>query len=179
MIDLDDAITSAAPSPTQSPELDAAVTDLVRRSRPVPRSRRWAMRIGIGVVASGVLAGGAAAAGTAIDWVPWLEQPDYAFEFTTPGGLDCEGRAAVDDPHASTAELDALREIIRDEAVLARAADRVQYFLNDDQPDVEPDEAYVYALAEAYTFQVGTELTARGAEQIGWGLQIQCPDAEW
>jgi hypothetical protein len=179
MIDLDDAITRAAPRTTRSPELDAAVADLVRRSRPVPRSRRWAMRIGIGIVASGLLAGGAAAASTAIDWVPWLAEPDYAFEFTTPGGLDCAGRAAVDDPHASTAELDALRDIIRDEAVFARAADRVQYFLNEDQPDVDPDEAYVYALAEAYTFQVGTELTARGSEQIGWGLQIQCPGAEW
>jgi hypothetical protein len=179
MIDLDDAITRAAPRATRSHELDSAVADLVRRSRPVPRGRRWAMRIGIGAVAAGVLAGGAAAATTAIDWVPWLAEPDYAFEFTTPGGLDCEGRAAVDDPYASPAELDALRDIIRDEEIFARAVDRVPYFLLDDQPDVDPDQAYVYGLADSYSFQVGTELTARGAEQIGWGLQIQCPGATW
>lgn len=178
MIDLDDALASAAPRTTRSSELDAAVADLVRRTRPAPRSRRWAMRIGVGAVAAGVLAGGAAAATTAIDWVPWLAQPDSSFAFTTPGGLECEGRATVDDPVASPAELDVLRAIIRDDAVFERAVERAEYFLHEVE-GADPDETYVNAVAEAYSFQVSTELTARGSEQVGWGFQIQCPGAQW
>jgi len=179
MIELEHEIERAAPRTTRSPELDAALTELVQHARPTPRGRRWATRLGIGVVAAGVLAGGAAAASTAIDWVPWLAEPDLAFSLTTPGGLDCEGRAAVDDPNASAAEIDVLRQIIRDQAVFDKAVDRAHYFLPEEEPGVDPDQTYVYAIADAYSFQVGTELTARGAEQVGWGLQIQCPGAEW
>jgi hypothetical protein len=46
-------------------------------------------------------------------------------------------------------------------------------------PVKDPDELYVYALAEAYSFAVRAELSARGADEIDWGFQIQCPAAEW
>lgn len=179
MIDLDDALTRAAPAETRGAEVDTAVAELVARVRPRSPGRRWAVRFGVGAVALGVLAGGAAAASTAIDWVPWLNEPDLSFEFETPDGLECFGRAAVDEERDwPAADVEALAAVIRDPDVFASALDRVDGYLVAD-PAKDPDELYVYALAESYSFAVRTELTARGGDEIDWGFQIQCPGAEW
>jgi hypothetical protein len=179
MIDLDEALTRSAPPTLDNPERDAAVADLVSRTRPKSRGRRWAVRLGVGAMSLGVLAGGAAAASTAIDWVPWLQEPDLEFEFVTPGGLECFGRAAVDEERDwPEDDVDALAAVIRDPEVFDTARDRVDVYLVPD-PAKDPDELYVYALAEAYSFAVRAELSARGADEIDWGFQIQCPAAEW
>lgn len=179
MIDLDAELAASAPPRTVSRDLDRAVSRLVTRTRPGVRRRRVAVQVGIGVIALGVMAGGAAAATGSIDWVPWLSEPDLAFEFTTPGGLECLGRVATDgladdDP----AEVAALEDVIRNGDIVAEAAEIVQYYMVDD-PEAEPDQIYVYAMAEAINRVVSQQLAGRGVEETGWGLQIQCPGAEW
>ena len=178
-MNLDAMIADAAPPTTASTELDAAVAELVERTRPSSPARRWAVRVGVGAVGLGVLAGGAAAASTAIDWEPWLAQPDGVFEFVTPSGQECEGRAAVDDGQQSeAAEVAALEAVLHDRTVFDRALAAAETYLVAD-PAKHPDRLYIEAVADSYSRAVGAEVVGQGAAEIGWGFQIQCPGAAW
>jgi hypothetical protein len=179
MTDFDDEITAAAPRVTRGPDLDDALTDLLDRTRPPVRRRRWAVRATVGVVALGVLAGGAAAASTAIDWVPWLQEPDLSFEFQAPSGLECFGRVGDDARGEATPEqIAAMEDVIRNGDIVARAEKLVGGYLVPD-PTQDPDRLYVFAFGEALSRAVLLEMMERGVQEIEWGFQIQCPGAQW
>ena len=178
MTPIDDLLATSAPPVSRAAEVDRDLDDLVRRTRPRP-ARTWAIRLGIGVAAFGVLAGGAAAASGSIDWVPWLAEPDLAFAFTTPGGLECFGRVADDArAEADADELAALEDVLVNGDIVAEAAARAPGYLVPD-PAVDPDKLYVHAFADALVFEVSRQLGARGVDETEWGFQIQCPGAEW
>ena len=179
MIDLDAELAAAAERRPPSARLELAVDRLVTQTRPGVRRRRVAAQVGIGAIALGVMAGGAAAATGSIDWVPWLSEPDLSFEFTTPGGLDCLGRIA-NDPRIDSDPADAavLEDVIVNGNIVAEAREIVDYYIVPD-PAADPDELYVYAFAEAISRVVSEQMRERGANETDWGFQIQCPGAEW
>lgn len=179
MDDVEQRVARAAPPVTEGAAIEAAVARLATTTKPGQRARRWAVRLGIGAVGLGVFAGATAATALAVGWEPWLADPDLTFAFTTPSGQECLGRAAVDDtqPH-SPEQVAALEAVLADPAVFDAALERVDLYVIPD-PAKHPDRVYIEAVADSFSRTVGTELAARGSDEIGWGFQIQCPGAQW
>jgi hypothetical protein len=198
--ELDDILDASAPPlhDVSPAELDAAVAELVDRSRGAGRPKRRRRTFVVGATAAFLAVGGAAAAATAIGgWAnPWSAEPEAAMSFVLPSGTRCEERIGdlqVADPQANTmihawlaghtleevADVDAALVALRANGDVWQRDDGTTVRAGYGTPYYDADYEYAAAVSRAIATTVADKLADAGYPadiDYRWGGEVRCED---
>ena len=94
---LDDLLDRSAPQASSARDDDVVAMIVAARQEAAPRRRTPHVALGVGLAVLLTAGAGVAVAADGFAWLPWAQDPDFAYAYTLPSGRDCEFRIAVKD----------------------------------------------------------------------------------